>query len=574
MADSTHPAATHHLPSFITAPGETDVLMVVMAVILLLAVLMFGILFLRLHTLPERMAHKGHKIQFEIVAVLGLIALFTHMHIFWIAGLLLALIDIPDFGNSLNRIAGSAEKMAGINPGEGDNSTVMTATSSQLKNRPRRVVHTGPSRVTAWRQPNLFRRDGRSLAMLELMFCSLLTILPDYLYRRYVQGKQIGKEITFYSVWFELRWGITGCIILTVALITTVFYNHPSTTSATLFFRTIPILPETNGRVAEIFIGNSGPITKGAPIFRLDNSKQEAAVETARRKIVEVDAQMALARVDVTKAEGQLKEARSNHQQTVDELEAKQELYRRNPGNVPFREIERLQERATGQLGSIDAAAAAKQSIEERLSTLLPAEKASAEAALNQAQVDLDKTVVRAGVSGRVEQFFLRVGDIVNPLMRPAGILIPEGAGQQGLQAGFGQIESQIMKPGMIAEATCVSKPFTVIPMVVTSVQDYIAAGQFRGGEQLIDAQQVARPGTLLVFLEPLFKGGLDGVTPGSSCIANAYSNNHDIIVAKGTGTLRAIMLHVVDALALVHALILRLQALVLPFQTLIFSGH
>ena len=410
--------------------------------------------------------------------------------------------------------------------------------------------------------------------MLELMFCSLLTILPDYLYRRYGQGKRLGKEITFYSVWFELRWGITGCLILTVALITTVFYNHPSTSNATLFFRTVPILPETNGRVAEIFIGDSGPITKGAPIFRLDNSKQEAAVETARRKSVEIDAQMTLARVDVTKAEGQLKEARSNHQQTVDELEAKQELYRRNPGNVPFREIERLQERATGQLGAIDAAAASKQSIEERISTLLPAEKASAEAALNQAQVDLDKTVVRAGVSGRVEQFFLRVGDIVNPLMRPAGVLIPEGAGQQGLQAGFGQIEGQIMKAGMIAEATCVSKPFTVIPMVVTNVQDYIAAGQFRGGEQLIDPQQVTRPGTLLVFLEPLFKGGLDGVTPGSSCIANAYSNNHDIIVAKDTGTLRAIGLHAVDALALVHALILRLQALVLPFQTLVFSGH
>src|SRR6478609_3010011 len=432
----------------------------------------------------------------------------------------------------------------------------------------------GPGRVTAPQWSNRLQRDGRSSAMLELMFCSLLTILPDYLYRRFVQGKRIGKEITFYSVWFELRWGITGCIILTVALITTVFYNHPSTTSATLFFRTIPILPETNGRVAEIFIGNSGPITKGAPIFRLDNSKQEAAVETSRRKIVEVDAQMALARVDVTKAEGQLKEARSNHQQTVDELEAKQELYRRNPGNVPFREIERLQERATGQLGSIDAAAAAKQSIEERLSTLLPAEKASAEAALNQAQVDLDKTVIRAGVNGRVEQFLLRVGDIVNPLMRPAGILIPEGAGQRSLQAGFGQIEAQIMKEGMIAEVTCVSKPFTVIPMVVTNVQDYIAAGQFRGGEQLIELQQVSRPGTLLAYLEPLYEGGLDGVTAGSSCIANAYSSNHDLIESKDTSSTRRAVLHVVDALALVHALILRLQALVLPFQTLIFSGH
>jgi multidrug resistance efflux pump len=410
--------------------------------------------------------------------------------------------------------------------------------------------------------------------MLELMLCSMLTILPDYLYRRYVQGKRFGKEITLYSVWFELRWGITACLILTVCLITVIFYNHPSTKNVTLFFRTVPILPETNGRVAEIFVGNSGPIAKGAPIFRLDNSKQEAAVETARRKIAETDAQMALARVDVTKAEGQLKEARSNHQQTLDELEAKQELYRRNPGNVPFREIERLQERAKGQLGAIDAATASKQSIEERISSLLPAEKASAEAELNQAQVELDKTVVRAGVSGRVEQFFLRVGDIVNPLMRPAGILIPDGAGQRGLQAGFGQIEAQIMKEGMIAEATCVSKPFTVIPLVVTNVQDFIAAGQFRGGEQLIDAQQVTRPGTLLVFLEPLYKGGLEGVTPGSSCIANAYSNNHDVIVAKDTGTLRAIWLHAVDALGLVHALILRLQALVIPFQTLVFSGH
>src|SRR5215475_15145635 len=116
---STHPAATQHLPGFITAPGETDVLMVVMAVILLGSVLGVGILFLRLHTLPERIAHKGHKLQFEIVAVLGLLALFTHMHIFWVAGLLLALVDLPDFGGSLGRIAGSVEKIAGIEPGEG-----------------------------------------------------------------------------------------------------------------------------------------------------------------------------------------------------------------------------------------------------------------------------------------------------------------------------------------------------------------------------------------------------------------------------------------------------------------------
>jgi len=410
--------------------------------------------------------------------------------------------------------------------------------------------------------------------VLELLLCSVFTILPDYLYRRYAQGKRFGKEITFYSVWFELRWGITACVILTVCLITTVFYNHPSTSNVTLFYRTIPIVPETNGRVAETFVSFSGPVAAGAPIFRLDSSKQEAAVETARHKIAQVDAELVVARTDVLKADGQIKQATSARQQTLDELETKQELYRRNPGNVAFREIERLEVRAEGQVGDIAAATAAKQGAEERVATLIPAQRASAQAELEQAQVELNKTVIRAGVNGRVEQFTLRVGDVVNPLMRPAGVLIPEGAGGRALQAGFDQIEAQIMKVGMAAEVTCVSKPFAVIPMVVTGVQDYIAAGQFRGGEQLIDPQQVTRAGSLLVTLEPMYKGGVDDVTPGSSCIANAYSDNHDTIVAKDTGALRAVALHIVDALALVHALILRLQALVLPFQNLVFSGH
>ena len=410
--------------------------------------------------------------------------------------------------------------------------------------------------------------------MLELLFCSVLTILPDYLFRRYAQGRRLGKEITFYSVWFELRWGITGCLILTVALITVIFYNHPSTRNVTLYFRTVPIVTEVRGRVAEVYVGVSSPIAKGAPIFRLDSSMQEAAAETARRKIAETDAEIKVAQTDIMKTEGQIQEAKAAQQQTEDELETKRELQRRNPGNVAFRDIEKLQVALEGRKGAIAAATAAKQQAEERIATLLPAQKASAEAALAEAEVELQKTVVRAGVDGRVEQFALRPGDIVNPMMRSAGVLIPSGAGQRVLHAGFGQLEAQIMKVGMIAEATCASKPWTIIPMVVTDVQDYVAAGQFRGGEQLIDPKQVTQLGTLLVSLEPLYKGGLEGVTPGSSCIANAYSNNHDKIASKETGALKRAALHVVDALALVHALILRLQALVFPVQTLVLGGH
>ena len=106
------PMTPHHLPFYIAKPGETDVLMIAMGVFLVLAVLGIGNLYLHLHSLPERMAHKGQKLQFEIVAVLGLISLFTHSHIFWIAGLLLALVDLPDFSTPLSSIAGSVERIA------------------------------------------------------------------------------------------------------------------------------------------------------------------------------------------------------------------------------------------------------------------------------------------------------------------------------------------------------------------------------------------------------------------------------------------------------------------------------
>ena len=118
MSASLNPAAPHHLPAFITAPGETDVLMVAMVVFLVAAVLAVGLLYLRLHSLPEHLAHKSSKLQYEIVAVLCLLALFTHVHLFWVAGLLLALIDIPDFGRPLRRMATSLERIADITPDE------------------------------------------------------------------------------------------------------------------------------------------------------------------------------------------------------------------------------------------------------------------------------------------------------------------------------------------------------------------------------------------------------------------------------------------------------------------------
>ena len=156
--------------------------------------------------------------------------------------------------------------------------------------------------------------------MLELTFVSIFTILPDYLVRRYLQGKRWGQELNFFTVWYELRWGLTGCAILTVTLITVVFYYHPSTTNVSSFFRTVTILSEDKGRVAEVYVTNSQRVAAGDRIFSLDDTSEVAAVETARRKIAEIDAALLVAQSELAAAIGVVVQARANLQQTVDEL--------------------------------------------------------------------------------------------------------------------------------------------------------------------------------------------------------------------------------------------------------------
>lgn len=117
MSATMHPAAPHHLPGFITAPGETDGFLVGAAIFLIVAVLGLGSVYFRLHSLPEKLAHgNASKIQFEVVAVLALLALFTHNNMLWVAALILALVPIPDLHGPLVTMAEALARMAGLRP--------------------------------------------------------------------------------------------------------------------------------------------------------------------------------------------------------------------------------------------------------------------------------------------------------------------------------------------------------------------------------------------------------------------------------------------------------------------------
>ena len=413
--------------------------------------------------------------------------------------------------------------------------------------------------------------------MLELILCSLITVLPDYRYRRYREGKRWGDQITFFTMWYELRWGITACLMLTVTLITIVFYYHPSTTNAGPYFRTIPLLPEGGGRVEEVFVKNGDTVAAGDPVFSLLDSAQVANVNLADSQLDQIASAFAQAEVQLSAAQATLVQAESALAQAKNELAKKSELASRGQQLISKIELERLENTINQRRGGVEAAQANIAAAQTQISDVIPAQRQSAQRQLEQAQVALDKTVIYAGVDGQVAQFYLQRGDYVNPILRPAGVLIPSSGAESGrsqIAAGFNQLSAQVIKPGTITEVVCMSKPFSVIPMVVTRVQPVVAAGQLKPSDVLLDAQQRARPGTLTVVMEPLYEGGLTDVMPGSKCIANAYTSNHDLIEQGDLGLGQTLFLHMVDTVGVIHAIILRMQALLMPVQVLVFAGH
>jgi multidrug resistance efflux pump len=408
--------------------------------------------------------------------------------------------------------------------------------------------------------------------MIELFFSFLITVVPDYLYRSRIQGKRLGHEITLFTVWYELRWGITSCTVLALSLISVIFYYHPTATNVTSLFRTVSILSDRPGRVAEVYVQNNQDVSAGDPIFRLDTSRQEAAAETARRRINEIEVAMLLAASEVAAAEGAIQSASGLLRQSQDTLSRREEMRRANPGNVSEQEIESLRAQVESAQGALDTAMAQRDIAQGRKDSLLPAQRASAVAALVQAETEIQKATVFAGTDGNVQQFKLKPGDLVNPILRPAGILVPYSSGVGRFQAGFGQIAAQVVKVGMVTEITCASKPLTVVPMVITEVQGAIAGGQIRPTDQLIDIQDRRRPGTIMVVMEPLYQGHADAIPPGSICTAVGYTSRAAEREAGEITGFSALVTSVVDGMGIANALVIRGIALLLPIRVLVFG--
>ena len=111
MSEAVHPLAPHSLPPFVGGADGSDPLFSAIIFIVIIAVLGIGVFYLKLHAIPEQLAHKHSNTQSQLIMVLALMALFTHNNIFWVAALILALLKLPDFLTPINSISESLKKL-------------------------------------------------------------------------------------------------------------------------------------------------------------------------------------------------------------------------------------------------------------------------------------------------------------------------------------------------------------------------------------------------------------------------------------------------------------------------------
>lgn len=301
---------------------------------------------------------------------------------------------------------------------------------------------------------------------------------------------------------WTLATALLGGIIGITMLLLTMNYNHPFTKTARIYYAVTPIITEIKGRVIEVPVEPNAPLKEGDILFQIDPTVYEAAVEGAEAAVRE-----ALADRDRTK-------------------QAYERFMRGNMAggrNAPFSELE----------------------VENRRGTYMAAEAAleNAQAQLETAKYDLERTTVRAPGEGFVTQVTLRPGMYVVPMpLRPVMVFVNRGKNDHALIAAFRQNALQRVNEGDDAEIAFDAVPGRVFKGKVRLVPDVIAAGQWQA------------TGSLQDFGEPLPGGRI----PASIEITDDISEYQ---IPLGSAAKVAILTPHIHHLALIRRVLLRMMS-------------
>ncbi len=155
MTEGIHPVAPHHLPIYIPRPDGSDPLFTVVVISIVILCLLAGVLYFKLHSLPEHMGERANSTQLQLISILAILALFTHNNAFWVLALLIAAVRLPDYLTPLQAIAKSLEKIAANKPEVVISDSTAAAASDSVTGAPTaaRVVENITEPVKAEKEP-------------------------------------------------------------------------------------------------------------------------------------------------------------------------------------------------------------------------------------------------------------------------------------------------------------------------------------------------------------------------------------------------------------------------------------
>jgi len=385
-----------------------------------------------------------------------------------------------------------------------------------------------------------------------------VTSIPFVLRILYLRWK--GIPITLYNVHMALfAW-----LALAFIVFFTVFYYYPKSYTGFVPFRTVPVVSENGGTVVSIEVDNGSRVKPGQVLFTVSDATEKAAVKTAELKLVEIDKSFASAKAQVDSAKASLDRQKAELQQALEVFKDQDDLRtRRSPAYNERRFQAAVADRDAGEAKVAQAQAELDQA-NLQLNEVLPAQRASANAALEQAKVELAKTIVHSQVNGVVDQVTLHVGARASQIAtNPAMLIIPDRdeAHPKRIFAGFSQVARSVLYVGMPAEVACdtnfnVAMVDAVLPARVIAIQPEIAAGQVTATGRLLEPSEFSKRGEVAVLLDLVYPKHKDLLINGSGCIVQTYDRNlgHGIFahILGGLGIIKAWGLRIKVWIALV----------------------
>ncbi|EXI76223.1 MAG: Multidrug resistance protein MdtN [Candidatus Accumulibacter appositus] len=186
----------------------------------------------------------------------------------------------------------------------------------------------------------------------------------------------------------------------------------PYTSQARVQAFVVPVAAEVAGKVLSVHVKNNDDVQRGQPLFDIDPSQYQIALQRARSDYESVRRSVNAARAAVEAARASLQAAQANHIKAEKDATRQEKLYAEDPGAISVRRLEsaqatRVQARSQEKAAEADLRRALESAGEsdESNSQLL-----SARAAIEKAELDLARTRVVAPARGLVTDLRTEVG--------------------------------------------------------------------------------------------------------------------------------------------------------------------